>query len=150
MKKTTFVPKTPSTLTGFAKTLSTGEQSVVAQICDTIMHDLENICKATGTFINDERFPNTTECWLAEGEFKGKYVGFGLGRGWLELGFLENAVADMLRERLKKGLTASVKETPGHVDTMTGTVSHSGDFYMTSKGAYRLSHTYCWFVHKRV
>ena len=133
--------------------LSEGPESVVEKICDSLLGDLDVICENVrehGLSCVDG-LKKTTKSYRENPErFAGHYVGYGLGKNWLELGFLEGVVVEALQKRFTSLQEDFVQIEPHSVDTMCGSVSVHDCFYMTERGAYQLSHTYAWFVQKRV
>jgi hypothetical protein len=127
------------------------DEKMISKICDTLMSDLDILCKLTreNGGMRPE-IPHTSEVTVLRGSFEGKFVGYGLGQNFLNFGFLENAIADELRERLTRDSSLSVENKRQSVDTMLGGVTIEGKTYETSSGKYRLWHSYTWFIEKLV
>lgn len=132
---------------------SQGQDELVTSICDAILRDIDTLCllaKKHGVERVRETSRNIAWSGRSGCPLGGDYLGFGLGDGWLRLGFLEEPVARELEKRLKKMSLEYKADQPEVYDTMLGPLTASGGVYLTKQGYYDLSHTYTWFVEKRV
>ncbi len=149
--KTGFTPAIQRQLNEITRELSEGPRSVVERICDTILQDIDGFCALIKKNGDAARLGGHATCsWRTQGDFAGTYVGYGLGHGWIDLGFLTDTVADTLRKRIESMAEEYVADQPSEVDTMTGTVFISGGVYRTKRGDYEIERTYATFIKKRV
>ncbi len=147
------LPKIYDKLTRIAKELSKKPNSAVEQICDTLLADLDLLCAAVR--VNDKAITSlprvSTHPRPNKEPFGGTYVGFGLGEGWLNLGFLEGAVAGALEARFGKMSADYHADKPRAFKTMGAEGIAVGGVYVTKKnGTYEIELAHTFFVRKRV
>lgn len=140
----------PQKFTEIANKMSA--QGLITEICDAIFADIDSLCQLAKSEGENAvyRVKKATVSSRSDEPLKGMYVGLGLGRNWIEIGFLEKVIIEAIVDRLKKSSVQCNKEGSYSVDNMTGGVTVENTVYKTSNGYYQLCHTYAWFLTKRV
>lgn len=154
-KPVIFSPTIQPFLAGLTAKFSEGKDSLVEKICEVILQDLDRFCAFNKKYgeerVREMRIPNTTYTHHLDGPFAGSYVGFGFGENWLNLGFLENPIAEALRQKFVAMSTAHAdNDEPCTVNTMLDSVSCDDWIWKTPRGTFILSHTYTWFVQRKI
>jgi hypothetical protein len=139
---------------GMVKEGIAADATVMDRICTAMLDDLDRFCgfvKEYGFGRVEEHFQTVTvSTWPSEfGHLAGTYVGVGLGNNWLNLGFLEGVVAKALKIRLEEMADKHKFGEPMSVAIASDAARQRG-VYLTRRGAYYMSSTYCWFIKKRV
>lgn len=131
------------------------ESPFITRLCDALIADLRDLTElyaAVGEHafrgFNAQR--GITMSWQTVGPWKGSYVGFGLSEYALNFGPLAAPVIASLRKRFKKDRTAQESWSGEPYDTLVGTLCSNDEIYATPDGTFWLSHTYAWFVKRRV
>ncbi len=150
-----FILTVQQRLDSIANELLQEHTTVVGSIVVAILDDLDSLCKLAKKHGRESLQHLKGVTWstrpLEHGSLAGTYIGIGLGQNHLSLGFLENAVVDSLRAQITKNSKIESSSQESHsYDTMTGPLTSHADVYLTKKGAYEFTHTYTWFVKKRI
>lgn len=120
-----------SLATGYVKTLKAAYSGPSIRVGTMVVPVLSRIRQWT-------RFPPDS----FDLQIAGNYYGFGLGEKWMGLGFLEEAIVQELKSRLKQMQATYFAKQPCTAETMSGSVSVSGEVYVTANGMYDLTHIF--------
>lgn len=131
------------------------DQKIISNICDALLLDLDTICDLARNKKVDCMKLSSPFTWHYypkdhfDASIAGEYTGFGLGQNFLELGPFEEPVAEALLIRFEQ-MKKESRTSSNTVDTMFGPQGLHDVIFVTEKEVFELSHTYTWFVTKRV
>ncbi len=132
-------------------------KDAIGILCDVLLDDLailgssakESSVKEVCREINKDKLV-LTYFKIRDGSCAGSYIGVGIGPLWMNFGFVENDVIRLLRQRFQQQGALFHETQSKEIKTWLGPVTHLDEFYQTHDDVFVLSHTYSWFVRRRV
>ena len=133
---------------------------LVARVASAVLEDLNRLCMfakqhgvqkvVEAATLVDMRVVRAHRYRQDDPVFGGEYLGFGLGEGWLNLGFLQDPVIEEVKRCFEANKKAAENLEPSTYDTRCGSVTSTSSLYLTNSGCFELARTYCWFVYRRI